>query len=80
MEPVSHDLSYYRMYLEHLRQERGDAELTEEFVSSRCDAAEAAFTRYRKQGLDVGMAHALAMEVLLSGIDLEGKEVGGGIQ
>lgn len=61
-------LSYYRLYLQRVIEEQGDASLyDDDFLSERTDAAEEEFENARRDGLTVDQAQERAMSVLLDG-------------
>ena len=63
------EMSYYRRYLQRLKEEWGIGfPVSDEVLDDRADAAEEKYENARRDGLTVDQAQELAMAVLVDGI------------
>ena len=63
------EMSYYRRYLQRLKEEWGTGfPVSDEVLDDLADAAEEKYENARRDGLTVDQAQELAMAVLVDGI------------
>lgn len=68
METKKRDLSYYRLYLQHVLQSRDMTSLDDDVLDERSAAAEEEYENARREGLTVVQAQERAVSVLLENI------------
>ena len=74
---MTNTMSYYRRYLELLKRQYGSGFLIKDGkLDELADAAEERYEEARRDGLTVGQAQELAMEVLLEGIEIQEEQDG----
>lgn len=66
---VRNEMSYYRLYLLHLKKEWGVMfTMSDDELDERADAAEEEYENARRDGLTVDQAQERAMSILLDGL------------